>query len=338
MMPTKERVESNRAYSITVAVVLAILIVVPTWIFAGSWTARWVVLGVAVLLAWWVYRFGTRIMRRRVKLMTEPIPPHWAALFQERVAFFGRLSADEKDRFCRLAHIFLAEKPINAVKCEIDETVRLLVAASAVIPVFSLPDFEYNMLGEVLIYPNTFDATVQTDSRGPLMASGMVGTQGTFGGLMVLSKRDLLKGFEIHGDKHNVGIHEFAHLLDKADGVVDGIPPLPPDCVGPWQDVVRDELGRQYDEDSDIPEYGFTNHQEFFAVVSEYFFESPQRLAQKHPELYALLKRVYEQNPRERFSGLAKTILRFARRRTGRNSPCPCGSGKKYKKCCLNKQ
>jgi uncharacterized protein YchJ len=22
---------------------------------------------------------------------------------------------------------------------------------------------------------------------------------------------------------------------------------------------------------------------------------------------------------------------------TGRNDPCPCGSGKKYKKCCLNK-
>ncbi len=232
--------------------------------------------------------------------------------------------------------IFLDEKPITPVKCEIDQTVRLLVAASAVIPVFALPDFEYNMLGEVLIYPNTFDATVQTDSRGPLMASGMVGTQGTFGGLMVLSKRDLLRGFEIHGDKHNVGIHEFAHLLDKANGAVDGIPPLPPECVGPWQDVVRGELGRQFD-DSDIPEYGFTNHQEFFAVVSEYFFESPEKLADRHPELYALLKRAYVQNPRKRFSGLAKGILRFARHQTGRNSPCPCGSGKKYKKCCLRK-
>jgi len=24
--------------------------------------------------------------------------------------------------------------------------------------------------------------------------------------------------------------------------------------------------------------------------------------------------------------------------KVGRNSPCPCGSGKKYKKCCLNKE
>ncbi|MDP6636404.1 MAG: zinc-dependent peptidase [Phycisphaerae bacterium] len=335
MIPTAERIESNRSYSAIVAVVLAILCIAPTWVFAKSLTTRLVTTGVALLIAWWVYRFGTRIMRRRAAMMSEPIPPQWRAIFQERVAFFGRLSDEEKDRFCRMVQIFLTEKPINPVRCEIDETVRLLVAASAVIPVFSLPDFEYNMLGEILIYPNTFDATVQQDARGPLMASGMVGTQGTFGGLMVLSKRDLLRGFEVHGDKHNVGIHEFAHLLDKADGTVDGIPPLPADCVGPWQDVVRDELARQFDDNSDIPDYGFTNHQEFFAVVSEYFFESPKKLAEKHPELYALLKRVYVQNPRKRFRGLAKGILRFARRRTGRNSPCPCGSGKKYKKCCL---
>ena len=333
MIPTDQRIAANRKYAGVVAVVLAVLCIVPTAIFAESAT-RWVLIGVELLVAWWVFRFGTRIMRQRVKLLKEPFPPRWRAIFQERVAFFGRLTDDEKDRFCTMAQIFLAEKPINAVRCEIDETVRLLVAASAVIPVFSLPNFEYDMLGEVLIYPNTFDATVQQDSRGPLMASGMVGTQGTFGGLMVLSKRDLLVGFEIHGDKHNVGIHEFAHLLDKATGAVDGIPPLPADCVGPWQDIVRRKLENAVDH-SDIPAYGFTNHQEFFAVVSEYFFESPRKLAEKHPELYELLKRTFAQDTRKRFSGIAKGIVRFARRRTGRNSKCPCGSGKKYKKCCL---
>jgi len=335
VIPTAQRIASNRRYAAVVAVMLAVLPAGTTWIFAKSMTTRWIVLGVSVLAGWWIYRFGTRIMRRRVVLLAQPVPAQWRAILQERVAFFGRLAEDEKERFCRMVQIFLSEKPITPVRCEIDLTCRLLVAASAIIPVFSLPNFEYNMLGEVLIYPDTFDATVQQDARGPLMASGMVGTQGTFGGLMVLSKRDLLRGFEIHGDKHNVGIHEFAHLLDKADGAVDGIPPLPPECVGPWQDVVREELARQYDEHSDIPAYGFTNHQEFFAVVSEYFFESPRKLAEKHPELYALLQRAFSQDTRKRFSGLARGIARFARRRTDRNSPCPCGSGKKYKKCCL---
>jgi len=26
------------------------------------------------------------------------------------------------------------------------------------------------------------------------------------------------------------------------------------------------------------------------------------------------------------------------REKVGRNDPCPCGSGKKYKRCCLNKE
>ena len=334
MIPTKQRIASNRKYAAIVAGVLAVLCAIPTLIFAESPITRWVVIGVAMLVSWWVYSFGTRTMRQRVKLLSEPFPTQWRAIFQQRVAFFGCLSDEEKDRFCKMAQIFLAEKPITPIKCEIDQTCRLLVAASAVIPVFSLPNFEYDMLGEVLIYPYSFDATVQLDPSGPVMASGMVGTQGTFGGLMVLSKRDLLRGFEIHGDKHNVGIHEFAHLFDKAGGSVDGIPPLPPECIGPWQEIMQNELAR-YVDDSDIPEYGFTNEQEFFAVISEYFFEAPKQLAEKHPELYKLLERTFSQDTRKRFGGLVKRVIRFAKSDTGRNSPCPCGSGKKYKKCCL---
>jgi len=38
----------------------------------------------------------------------------------------------------------------------------------------------------------------------------------------------------------------------------------------------------------------------------------------------------YTANPPE------KTIPRFTpTKKVGRNEPCPCGSGKKYKKCCL---
>ena len=33
----------------------------------------------------------------------------------------------------------------------------------------------------------------------------------------------------------------------------------------------------------------------------------------------------------------ANVIDMKTRRKIGRNDPCPCGSGKKYKKCCLGK-
>jgi uncharacterized protein YecA (UPF0149 family) len=30
--------------------------------------------------------------------------------------------------------------------------------------------------------------------------------------------------------------------------------------------------------------------------------------------------------------------VRRVEAKVGRNDPCPCGSGKKYKKCCMSKQ
>ena len=30
----------------------------------------------------------------------------------------------------------------------------------------------------------------------------------------------------------------------------------------------------------------------------------------------------------------SKTVIKTAKQKIGRNDPCPCGSGKKYKKCC----
>ena len=45
---------------------------------------------------------------------------------------------------------------------------------------------------------------------------------------------------------------------------------------------------------SDIDMYGATNPVEFFAVISEYFFEQPDLLKANHPELYEMLERIYK--------------------------------------------
>jgi len=86
--------------------------------------------------------------------------------------------------------------------------------------------------------------------------------------------------------------------------------------------------------DSDIDDYALTNEAEFFAVATEYFFERPGVMHRKHPELYRMLSAVFNQKLHNRVAALARERKR-GRKRFGRNSPCPCGSGKKYKKCCL---
>ena len=104
----------------------------------------------------------------------------------------------------------------------------------------------------------------------------MVGT-GALNRLMILSKPDLLAGFRNPGDKRNVGLHEFAHLVDKSDGTIDGLPAvgLERAAIGPWIELVRRKMEEMRRGDSDINPYGLTNEAEFFAVTSEYFFERP---------------------------------------------------------------
>ena len=78
---------------------------------------------------------------------------------------------------------------------------------------------------------------------------------------------------------------------------------------------------------SDINPYGTTNEAEFFSVVSEYFFQRPKLLEKNHPELYELLAKVFNQDM------AAKTLIK-RKSEIGRNDPCFCGSGEKYKNCC----
>jgi Mlc titration factor MtfA (ptsG expression regulator) len=46
-----------------------------------------------------------------------------------------------------------------------------------------------------------------------------------------------------------------------------------------------------------IDQYGATNPAEFFAVITEAFFERPHALRTRHPELYAELTGFYRQDP-----------------------------------------
>ena len=129
--------------------------------------------------------------------------------------------------------------------------------------------------------------------------------------------------------KKNTAIHEFVHLIDKTDGSIDGIPELllEKQYTIPWIDLINKKIDEIYKNKSDINPYGGTNKAEFFSVISEYFFERPKLLSKKHPELYNLLEQIFKQEMKSKSLNLKKI-------RISRNTPCPCNSGKKFKKCC----
>jgi MtfA peptidase len=259
-------------------------------------------------------------------------PAKWRAILDQKVLFYHNLLPEEKRRFELDVSRFIGKVRITGVNSTVDITDKLLVASSAVIPVFGFPEWDYTFLDEVLLYPGSFDSNYQMDNRDEVI-TGMVGN-GAMQGKMILSKPSLHRGFSNETDKQNVGVHEFIHLLDKEDGEVDGVPATLRNKTYsiPWLNLIKQKSEAIRKGNADINPYGATHEREFLAVAGEYFFERPQLLRQNHPELYSLLSRAFNQDTADflKVSKLPKATIE-------RNDPCPCGSGLKFKKCCLGK-
>lgn len=254
-------------------------------------------------------------------------PNEWRVILLKKIVFYSALSDEEKKRFEFKVHEFLLNCRVTGINVTVDVTDKLLIAASAVIPIFEFPQWKYTNIHEVLLYPSSFneDFKISGQNRNIL---GMVGT-GYMEGKMILSKQALHHGFSNESDKKNTAIHEFVHLIDKSDGTIDGIPAtlLEKQYTIPWLELVNKEIDKIYANKSEVNPYGGTNRAEFFAVISEYFFERPKILKKNHPELYMLLEKIFKQS-------MTSRNLKKRKQQLGRNSPCPCNSGKKFKRCC----
>ena len=286
------------------------------------------------------YRWATRKARRRKAVMSQAFPVEWRKILTDRVGFYHTLKTDEeKNRFEKMIQLFLSEKRITGIEVAIDDLTKILVAASAIIPIYGIQDWEYQNLGEVLVFPGSLQRFKNEENEA---VSEILGRVNPFQNdhYVTLSKPALERGFNDMADRQNVGIHEFAHMLDQADGEIDGTPEayLPDELVQPWQELVDRKIKQIKNGESDINPYGATNEAEFFAVTTEYFFEKPVQMAEKHPGLYGMLQKIFKQNPKRRFRLNFRELLNPYGKRLGRNESCPCGSGQKYKNCCLPKK
>jgi len=248
-----------------------------------------------ILLA--MFGLWRRLFPKKNQQMSGAFPASWRAILSNKVAFYRLLEAPEQARFEEGVHDFLASVSINGTGTEVDDTDRLLVASSAVIPLFGFPGWRYRKLNEVILYEDTFNLDFKTREAEERNILGMVGGSGMTG-TMILSKPALHQAFEREGSAQHVGIHEFVHLLDRADGATDGIPEemLQRPFLIPWVQLMHREIKAIQQGESPINPYGSTNEAEFFSVVSEFFFQKPLALKKYHPELYAMLERIFKQD------------------------------------------
>lgn len=255
----------------------------------GAGAATGGVVSGLLALAW--YRRSDHRSARRRSLLATRFPEAWRQYLLEHCDHYDRLPAELRPRFEDDMRLFLLEKRITGVETEVTDELRLLVAASAVTLSVGWPEYEWDQLTEVLLYPQEFDRDWSFEGHE---LAGQAHPWGT----VILSVPSLLESFEDPDDAFHVGFHEFAHLLDVDQTHFDGIPVgLDGARAREWVAVAEKERERLRKGRSVLDPYGEEDPVEFLAVAVEAFFEAPLAMRQRHREMYAILKDYFAQDP-----------------------------------------
>jgi Mlc titration factor MtfA (ptsG expression regulator) len=260
----------------------------------------------ALLFIAWLLGQPYLLERQRQKIRAQPFPTAWRAILKRRVPYVRAMPADLQLQLKQHIQVFLAEKAfIGCDGLAITDEIRVTVASQACLLLLNRPRGYYPKLRQILVYPGGFMVPrAHTDGSGVLhQGHQALSGESWSDGQVILSWQDALEGAARPHDGQNVVIHEFAHQLDQETGAANGAPALARrEHYARWSQVLGAEFnalqGRTAQaQPSLFSDYGATDPAEFFAVISEVFFEQPQRMATEHPALYRELSQLYHLNP-----------------------------------------
>lgn len=254
------------------------------------------IVGALVAQPWWQ-------ARRRAQVRARPFPAAWRRILRRRMPLFARLPADLQMRLRRHIQVFLAEKPFIGCNGQaIDDEVRVTVAAHACLLLLGHERPEcYPRLRQILVYPDAFVVHRERPLGAGLVQEQrrtMVG-ESWDAGQVILSWAEVAAGASDASDGRNVVLHEFAHQIDQDKGSADGRPwRAGAGQLERWSEVMAAGLQRLRNEPSTVIDaYGASEPAEFFAVVTEVFFERPAALAAEAPAVYGELVALYGVDP-----------------------------------------
>ena len=263
------------------------------------------IVGLTVLFAaLYLYR-----SRKRKALIEEiaktPFPERYRESL-EKIPHYGRLCEADRQKIEHSIVLFIRTKSFVGNKIEITDEIRVTIAFYACLLLLHVDGLGcYEKLMTIIVYPFSMVTEQVRNSGGIYSREEMILSGQSANETVVISWHDARK--EAYHLRHeNVVIHEFAHEIDYMDGEVDGTPPLELSRYHEWSQVMYSEFKRLNDvalKDRDwgkyklLGSYASTNEAEFFAVITERFFESPHSLKHHFPDLYRELKTFYKIDP-----------------------------------------
>ncbi|WP_414000200.1 zinc-dependent peptidase [Flavobacterium sp. W1B] len=236
--------------------------------------------------------FGAIIEPLYVLIFNKPIYIHWYPfalklsdsqrnILEKEFVFYRKLS-DQRKRFfeCRVAAFIEKYKFIGQADFVVTDQVKVLISATFVMLTFGMRYYLIRVFDKIIIYPEAYFSTINKEFHKGEFNPGLK--------TVVFSWKDFEEGFRYESDNINLGLHEFAHALyfHGLKGKDQSSIVFADAYVKIQEYLVRSNVLDHLIASKYFRIYAYTNQVEFFAVVLEHFFETPQIFKKEFPELY----------------------------------------------------
>ena len=244
--------------------------------------------------------------QEQAALQRRAIPdPLWRRTLR-RFPFLVEGVGRDEAQLRRMTSLFLDRKEFSGAHgLQVTDDMAVAIAAQACLPVLHLGLAAYDGFVGIVVHPGAARVyRERTDDSGVVHAGDEdLAGEAQHGGPIMLSWRDVRAAGASAPRGYNVVIHEFAHVLDMANGEANGRPTLPPDISSEaWDKLLLSEYEQfcarvAVGEATALDAYGSQSLDEFFAVASEGFFVNREAFALEHPALDGMLAHFYRYEP-----------------------------------------
>ena len=253
-------------------------------------------MAMAIFLIWQNFLYFKRLWLLK-KIESAPFPKNYEK-YLIKIPHYKALPPNLQEKIKKKMLFFINTKEFIGVKTDVTDEMKTVISFYACLMVVNIPKECFDGLFTILIYPYEVIANHIMQNGGVYREEELILEGQSISDTVVIAWNDAKKE-AYHLGKHNVIIHELAHVLDFEDGEADGIPPLSFSKHRKWIQILYKRFkelkekaykNRNWGEYKIIGKYAATNEAEFFAVVTELFFQKPNSLKTHFPDIYEELK------------------------------------------------
>lgn len=236
---------------------------------------------------WGGHARKSKLLRDKSLKLTDADKKHLRAY----LPFYTGLPAHAQQKFeWRTAYLLEVKHFESREGYDLQRLDKLLVCAFTVKLTFGFKQFELPHLSRFIFYPATY-----YNKKTGAWHKGEVDLKGT----VVLSAENMAEGIANPNDGVHLVIHELAHAVYFENFIKNHHYLFINQArFMEWKQMAEEEmLNMHMSKEHPFRDYAATRIEEFFAVSSEYFFETPHYFKEKLPNLYRATCLVYKQDP-----------------------------------------